>query len=90
MTRSILDVSKMEMLDTKNINITLNIDLRESYFVDGNEMALGRIFNNLLSNAIKFTNKSGIIDIGINKDLEGKLSFNVTDNGVGIPEDKIS
>jgi len=80
----------MEMLDTKNINITLNIDLRESYFVDGNEMALGRIFNNLLSNAIKFTNKSGIIDIGINKDLEGKLSFNVTDNGVGIPEDKIS
>jgi signal transduction histidine kinase len=47
-----------------------------------------QILINLLSNAIKFTPDGGHIDVGC-EETEGAISINVTDDGSGIPDDKL-
>lgn len=46
------------------------------------------VFNNLLSNAIKFSEHNSIIDISI-KEFEDKILLQLSDNGIGIPEDML-
>lgn len=53
----------------------------------GDALRLKQILSNLLSNAIKFTDNKGEIVCKIRYE-EGRLSFNVKDNGIGIPLDK--
>ena len=53
-----------------------------------NKSALSQILINLVDNAIKYNNKpKRIVDISY-ESLENHHKFNVTDNGIGIPEDK--
>ena len=49
---------------------------------------LEKAFFNLLSNAIKFNHDGGQIDIELNCDADS-YSIQVTDSGIGIPEDKL-
>ncbi len=53
----------------------------------GDALRLKQILSNLLSNAIKFTDNKGQIVCKIRYE-GGRLSFNVKDNGIGIPLDK--
>ena len=46
-----------------------------------------QILNNLLSNALKLTRK-GTIAFGYTHNATGKITFFVSDTGIGIPEDK--
>jgi signal transduction histidine kinase len=48
-----------------------------------------RIMLNLISNAIKFTDKNGAITVRL-EDEEGYLIISVSDNGIGIPMDKLN
>ncbi|WNH11907.1 two-component regulator propeller domain-containing protein [Thalassobellus suaedae] len=58
--------------------------------------ALEKIINNLLSNAFKFTPEYGQISIEISEDTDSDIShqnvvvIQVSDSGLGIPEDKIN
>jgi len=53
--------------------------------------AIAQIVRNLVSNAIKFTPVGGAIEIGQEHDsASGELALCVTDNGRGIPKDRLS
>jgi PAS domain S-box-containing protein len=68
---------------------TLAVDLPpQDIFVTGDPVRLGQIFSNLLNNAAKYTNAGG--SIGITAALSGDtVSIAVTDNGIGIPPEKL-
>jgi PAS domain S-box-containing protein len=60
-------------------------------FVAGDPARLSRIMINLIDNAIKYTQRGSVsVSIDCQPDGEGSvtLRFDVTDTGIGIPEDK--
>lgn len=66
---------------TGNSDLTLSTD----------EQRLEQILRNLLSNAFKFTSESGKVQLEIGLtggDIDKRISFTVTDTGIGIPENK--
>ena len=75
---------------TKLKSITIKNDLTKRTIVYADEDLLRSLFQNLLSNAIKFTTSGGTVRIYSEKTDEDKLLFNISDNGVGISEEKIS
>ena len=68
---------RLQMLDPMPV---LNADQR----------AMRQIMLNLLSNAAKFTGEGGNIEVSVCLDDDGNLSISVRDEGIGIPEDKLS
>lgn len=70
----------------KQITIINNIDKQLEIFADLN--MLSTVFRNLISNAIKFTRNNGEIIVS-NSSESQQILFNVQDNGIGIPSDKI-
>ncbi len=71
-------------------NISLNVDVDESIFIQADEGILTQVFNNLVSNSLKFTPQGGRIDIYA-KQLgdQNKVEFTVRDTGVGIEEEDL-
>lgn len=57
--------------------------------VRGDEKRLRQILINLLSNAMKFTDKDGKIAVHV-ETVEDGIDIAVSDNGPGIPEDKLA
>lgn len=39
-----------------------------------------------MSNAVKYSNVNGVVNLGLK--LNGDITFNVKDNGIGIPEEE--
>lgn len=68
---------------TDNINFENNIPESLEIFTDINIVHL--VFRNILSNAYKFTPKEGTIKVGYKLDAD-KITFHVTDTGIGIAE----
>jgi PAS domain S-box-containing protein len=54
---------------------------------DGDPQRLGQVVDNLLSNAIKFTPKGGQVAVNLSSN-NGVAAIEVTDSGLGIPEDE--
>lgn len=78
--------------DRKNIIIKNEYDADASLHVLADIVALRRIFNNIVTNALKFTPKGGYIIIGIseNPSNKDKVRITITDNGVGMSQDKVA
>jgi len=70
---------------SKGIELTVNI-LKEVIQTD--QDMLSRILGNLLSNAIKFTHSGGYVQLKTSS-MNGKIQFEIIDNGLGIPEEEI-
>lgn len=70
--------------DKKNITFKQDYSDRTS-LISADYKKLQQILYNLLSNAIKYTNPGGNIEIGFVVEEE-KVTFHVTDNGIGIDE----
>ena len=85
--------SSMSDLATKNNNkFTLEIDDNIPDTVIGDPTKLSQIFMNLINNALKFTHNGEVKVITklMSFDEENALiHFEVTDTGIGIPEEKI-
>ncbi len=65
------------------------IDKSPNGVISGDLNSILRAINNLLSNAVKFTPENGRIKLALHSDPPGYLKLIVSDNGIGIPEDKI-
>ena len=68
--------------------IIFDTDIEEK-FMAFDEEKLERILLNLISNATKFTSPGDTIEIGV-YDKDNQIILSVKDNGIGIPEDKLS
>lgn len=79
-----------------NKEITINIDIADDVpeFVTGDPHRINQILTNLLYNSVKFTNADCRINLSISMisydNGRINLAFSVTDNGIGIPKEKLS
>lgn len=80
-------------LQEKDNTLTSDIDERIPEKIKGDRTRLCQVFMNLLGNAVKFTSQG---NIGLRARVEAEtaqhlqLYFEVSDNGIGIPQDKLS
>ncbi|GAA0686176.1 MULTISPECIES: PAS domain-containing sensor histidine kinase [Clostridium] len=73
---------------SKGLSVQFYCSLNK-YFVNLDKDKYEKVMLNLLSNAIKYTPEGGNIHVFLNLDNK-HLSISVSDEGVGIPEDKIA
>lgn len=75
--------------EEKDLSLTLVNNLEQ---LDATVLAtpdgLDRVFNNLVSNAVKYTPPSGKVTVTLS-DTDGTLQIEVSDTGIGIPEDAL-
>ncbi|MEW5854918.1 MAG: ATP-binding protein [Myxococcota bacterium] len=81
--RSAADIGRPRLEAAK---VSLRMELPSSEVrVRGDAERLAQVFQNLLENAAKFTPHGGEVHLYAHAD-DGKVTFGVRDNGVGIPE----
>ena len=74
--------------EEKDLDYTLKKNVSVPHYVAADERKLKQVMLNLINNAIKFTD-SGSVSILIDyKEEESLFIFEVTDTGVGIPQEK--
>src|SRR5262249_45418297 len=61
---------------------------RGRVWIDGDERKIHSVITNVLANAEKFSPEDARIDIRVAGAKEGKVRVSVTDNGVGLAEEK--
>jgi len=70
--------------ESKKLSFILSLEnIPDNFIIDADRMRLKQVLSNLLTNSIKFT-QSGGIEFGV-KSIEGKVTFFVSDTGIGIP-----
>jgi len=74
-------------LTNKNISVDINID--DSFKVYADDQMLNTILRNIIFNAVKFTNKNGHIKIS-GECSNGSCVIKVADDGVGIDKETIN
>ncbi|MEZ4687328.1 MAG: ATP-binding protein [Bacteroidia bacterium] len=73
--------------ESKSIDLEFSTEL-ESQIMDFDPERINSIVTNLLSNAIKFTREEGRVRTMVSR-KDDLLEIAVSDNGIGIPEDKL-
>ncbi|MDR1002736.1 MAG: response regulator [Oscillospiraceae bacterium] len=80
--------------DEKNIDLTVSVDRNTPRAIIADRQRLLQVVLNLLSNAVKFTPAKGAVSLKVHclsvSDSHCTLEFNVTDNGIGMPEEAIA
>lgn len=77
----------MPLAEKKNIGFDIEVDSTAPKAIHGDRQRITQVLTNLLSNAIKFTD-SGQVEIAVRGE-DDQLRFDVTDTGIGIPDDKL-
>lgn len=76
-------------IKAKDKTITLNCNIEQSIDkIYGNEFSIEEMVTNLLYNAIKYTNKNGIVTLGV-KDKPDNILVEIEDTGIGIPQEEL-
>jgi two-component system sensor histidine kinase RpfC len=71
----------------KGLSWTLHVDQHVPSSVVGDPTHLGHVLGNLLNNALKFTSTGGV-SLRVVNASEGRIRFEVSDTGIGIPLDQ--
>ena len=89
LTEAVEDVAALfsSRASEKDLELIVRIDPKLPEWFVGDEGRVRQILSNLVSNAVKFTDQ-GYVLIEALSDSKG-IVFQVTDTGIGIPEDKI-
>ncbi|WKL44943.1 ATP-binding protein [Flavobacterium sp. ZE23DGlu08] len=85
--------SLKELAVVNNNDFKLEVDAAIPDYLIGDPTKLSQIIMNLINNALKFTKNGNVTVITHLETLEDKkatLYFEITDTGIGIPEDKLS
>ena len=82
-----LDSMFQPLSSIKHLEFAYDNDLDAGTCVKSDALKIKQILSNLLSNAIKYTMK-GKVTFAVNRG-DGELLFNIIDEGVGIPEEKL-
>jgi len=70
--------------------LSLNCNMTENYYIDGDARMIQRLFANLLDNAVKYTASGGAITFTAEKDRKGIVNVSIQDNGIGIAPAEMS
>lgn len=84
--------SLKELASTNNNILKLEIDESIPNYIIGDPTKLSQILMNLINNSIKFTydgNITVMVKLSALEDKKASIFFEVKDNGIGIPEDKL-
>jgi PAS domain S-box-containing protein len=71
----------------RGTEIDLHLHAEGELVVTGDRTRLAQVIDNLISNAIKFTPRGGRVDVRVFR-ADGSAVIEVSDTGVGIPEDE--
>jgi PAS domain S-box-containing protein len=79
----------LPIAQSKGITLTYRIEENIPQAVNGDQLRLYQVLSNLLGNAIKFT-EQGRVELNVSSaaDDPSRLTFAVTDTGIGISEEK--
>ena len=78
-----------QIIDLLNIKFDCEINLPEdNLIVHCNRAAFQQIFFNLIGNSLKYNNQEKIIIDITGREENGYYHFSISDNGIGIPENK--
>ena len=84
--------SLKELANINNNDFVFNIDSKIPNYINGDPTKLSQVLMNLINNALKFTHNGEVIVTASLISLVEKnaiISFEIKDNGIGIPEDKL-
>lgn len=73
----------------KSLELTMTVEADAPAFIETDPHRLEQVLKNLLSNALKFT-AQGSVKLRVRREPEGRVAFEVSDTGIGIPEDKVA
>jgi PAS domain S-box-containing protein len=88
---SLIDTFGMQAKE-KRISLTYTLEKEADRIFIGDPVRLNQILINLISNAVKFTHVGSIqikVQAQKQKSDHFKLRFDITDTGIGIPQDKL-
>ncbi len=71
-------------------HIRIKLTTKDNLYIKADNNSIMTIIRNLLSNAFKFTNMGGVIHISTKRNKNGVIEIMISDNGIGIPTDKLS
>jgi signal transduction histidine kinase len=84
--------SVTRMLDSKafgnSVSLSVNIPTVLPN-LQGDQRLIRQILINLVTNAVKFSRTGGVVDINARMLDDGRMQIRISDQGVGIPKDKI-
>lgn len=75
-------------LDAHNHTLSLGFDKNVPQ-ITADRQRIEQVFINILTNAIKYTPDGGHIDVKVMNSAAGRVLVQITDNGVGIPEEDL-
>jgi signal transduction histidine kinase len=79
-------VALQSLIDGGGLELTFAVP-PDPVLVHGDALNLERMVSNLVSNAVKFTQSGGCVRVSL-RSVEGHARLEVSDNGIGIPEDE--
>lgn len=77
----------ISMLDKKKM--TMDCDLGDTIYVEGNRSLLLSAFQNLLENSMNYAGEGSVVTVKLLKEEDRFYYFSFADNGVGIPEEHL-
>jgi two-component system cell cycle sensor histidine kinase PleC len=84
--------SVTRMLDSKAFGNSVSLSINIPTILpnlQGDQRLIRQILINLVTNAVKFSRTGGVVDINARMLDDGRMQLRVSDQGVGIPKDKI-
>ena len=85
--RDALAIARPDIV-AKELRVSTQFNAKEHH-IWADPVRMQQVFWNLINNAVKFTPRGGTIDVRTLNDERGRLGFEITDNGIGIEQEKL-
>jgi signal transduction histidine kinase len=85
----LLEAIDLQARSIREKRLLLRIPRLEAIVTRANPTLIRSLFANLLDNAVKYSSEGKNITLELFRDRDGGIRFRITDEGVGIPADKV-